>query len=117
MILDGLFSNLSHDDMIDSAMESLALSAGHFQLIGMIHHPRYINNPKIFRSYFVGREFRAVNGKHSWLAVDSQKALADSVYPRQVASTRLLMAGQPVGNGILYGPRSPMHLKDGVPAN
>lgn len=34
-----------------------------------------------------------------------------------VASTRLLMAGQPVGNGILYGPRSPMHLKDGVPAN
>lgn len=79
MILDGLFSNLSHDDMIDSAMESLALSAGHFQLIGMIHHPRYINNPKIFRSYFVGREFRAVNGKHSWLAVDSQKDVPASL--------------------------------------
>jgi len=65
--------------MIDSAMESLALSAGHFQLIGMIHHPRYINNPKIFRSYFVGREFRAVNGKHSWLAVDSQKDVPASL--------------------------------------
>lgn len=72
MILDGLFSNLSHDDMIDSAMESLRLSAGHFQLIGMIHHPRYINNPKIFPSYFVGRPYRSTNGKHAWLTVDPQ---------------------------------------------
>lgn len=70
MILDGLFSNLSHDNMIDSAMESLRLSAGHFQLIGMIHHPRYINNPKIFPSYFVGRPYRASGGKHAWLTVD-----------------------------------------------
>ena len=29
-------------------------------------------------------------------------------------STRLLSAGRP--NGILYGPRSPMYLKEGVPA-
>ncbi|WP_041492378.1 hypothetical protein [Burkholderia lata] len=74
VILDGLFSNLSHDDMIDSAMESLRLSAGHFQLIGMIHHPRYINNPKIFPAYFVGRPYRANGGKHSWLTVDPHKA-------------------------------------------
>lgn len=73
VILDGLFSNLSHDDMIDAAMESLRLSSGHFQLIGMIHHPRYINNPKIFPSYFVGRPYRASNGKHAWLTVDPQK--------------------------------------------
>lgn len=33
------------------------------------------------------------------------------------ASYRLLTAGQPMGNGILYGPRSPMYLKDGVPAH
>lgn len=79
MILDGLFSNLSHDDMIDSAMESLRLSAGHFQLIGMIHHPRYINNPKIFPSFFVGREFRATNGKHSWLTLDPQKDVPASL--------------------------------------
>lgn len=31
-----------------------------------------------------------------------------------VTSMRLLAAGRP--NGILYGPRSPMYLKDGVPA-
>lgn len=31
MILDGLFSNLSHDDLIDSAMESLRLSVGKTQ--------------------------------------------------------------------------------------
>ncbi|WP_238762242.1 hypothetical protein [Pseudomonas aeruginosa] len=79
MILDGLFSNLSHDDLIDSAMESLRLSAGHFQLIGMIHHPRYINNPKIFPSYFVGRPYRASNGKHAWLTVDWQKNAPDSL--------------------------------------
>lgn len=79
MILDGLFSNLSHDDMIDSAMESLRLSAGHFQLIGMIHHPRYINNPKIFRSYFVGRPYRSSNGKHAWLTVDPQNNVPGSL--------------------------------------
>lgn len=79
MILDGLFSNLSHDDMIDSAMESLRLSAGHFQLIGMIHHPRYINNPKIFRSYFVGRPYRSTNGKHAWLTVDPQNDVPGSL--------------------------------------
>lgn len=73
VILDGLFSNLSHDTMIDSAMESLRLSAGHFQLIGMIHHPRYINNPKIFPSYFVGRPYHAKGGKHSWLTVESNE--------------------------------------------
>jgi hypothetical protein len=79
MILDGLFSNLSHDDMIDSAMESLRLSAGHFQLIGMIHHPRYINNPKIFRAYFVGRPYRSSNGKHAWLSVDSKNDVPGSL--------------------------------------
>lgn len=79
VILDGLFSNLSHDDMIDSAMESLRLSSGHFQLIGMIHHPRYINNPKIFPSYFVGRPYRANSGKHTWLAVDLQKNVPGSL--------------------------------------
>jgi chaperonin cofactor prefoldin len=73
MILDGLFSNLSHDEMIDSAMESLRQSTGHFQLIGMIHHPRYINNPKIFPSYFVGRPFTTDDGKHSWLTVDHER--------------------------------------------
>lgn len=79
VILDGLFSNLSHDDMIDSAMESLRLSAGHFQLIGMIHHPRYINNPKIFPSYFVGRPYRANGGKHAWLTVDPLKNVPGSL--------------------------------------
>jgi hypothetical protein len=70
IILDGLFSSLSHDELIDSAMESLRASAGHFQLIGMIHHPRYINNAKIFPAYFVGRPFKATSGKHTWLTVD-----------------------------------------------
>lgn len=79
VILDGLFSNLSHDDMIDSAMESLRLSAGHFQLIGMIHHPRYINNPKIFPSYFVGRPYRATGGKHTWLTVEPEKNVPGSL--------------------------------------
>lgn len=79
MILDGLFSNLSHDEMIDSAMESLSLSSGHFQLIGMIHHPRYINNPKIFPAYFVGRRFSAQGSKHSWLSTNSNQECPSSL--------------------------------------
>jgi len=70
MILDGLFSNLSDDDMIDAAMESLRESAGYFQLIGLNHHPRYVNNYSIFPAYFVGREMKSTSGsKHSWLTV------------------------------------------------
>ena len=79
MILDGLFSNLSHDEMIDSAMESLRQSTGHFQLIGMIHHPRYINNPNIFPEYYVGRPFATDDGKHSWLTVDKDKDVPASL--------------------------------------
>lgn len=79
IILDGLFSSLSHDELIDSAMESLRASAGHFQLIGMIHHPRYINNAKIFPAYFVGRPFKATSGKHAWLTVDKHKDVPASL--------------------------------------
>ncbi|HYD62829.1 MAG TPA: hypothetical protein VEC35_20920 [Noviherbaspirillum sp.] len=79
VILDGLFSSLSHDELIDSAMESLRMSAGHFQLIGMIHHPRYINNARIFPAYFVGRPFRATSGKHAWLTVDKDKNMPASL--------------------------------------
>lgn len=79
IILDGLFSSLSHDELIDSAMESLRASAGHFQLIGMIHHPRYINNARIFPAYFVGRPFKATSGKHAWLTVDRQRDVPGSL--------------------------------------
>lgn len=72
MILDGLFSNLSDDDLIDSAMESLRQSSGHFQLIGMIHHPRYINNSNIFPAYCAGKIISSASSKNSWLAVDTK---------------------------------------------
>ena len=43
------------------------------------------------------------------------ESLSDKGHPiAGIASFRLLSAGRP--NGILYGPRSPMYLKEGVPS-
>jgi glycosyltransferase involved in cell wall biosynthesis len=58
IIFDGLFSNLSDEKLINDAFEGLKYVGGNFQLIGLMHNPRYVNNPDIFPTYLVGERFR-----------------------------------------------------------
>jgi hypothetical protein len=53
--IDGLFSNLSSDDLIEPSMQSLRNTKDHFQLVGWIHNQNYINNYAIFPVSISGR--------------------------------------------------------------
>lgn len=61
IILDGLFSKLSHKKLIEDSLESLRNTRGRFQMIGLIHNPNYENDPSIFPSYLVGS---VIGGQH-----------------------------------------------------
>ncbi|WP_043510350.1 hypothetical protein, partial [Halomonas sp. BC04] len=54
ILLDGLFSKLSHRRLIQDSLESLRNTRGRFQMIGLIHNPNYENDPEIFPTYLVG---------------------------------------------------------------
>ncbi len=59
LFFDGLFSNLSNDNIIDDAFQGLKFVGDNFQLIGLLHHPRYVNNSEIFPIHLVGKRFRS----------------------------------------------------------
>lgn len=57
LFIDGLFSNLSDEDIINGAFRGLREVSEGFQLIGFIHNPQYINNPDLFPAHLVGKKF------------------------------------------------------------
>ncbi|WP_148255089.1 coiled-coil domain-containing protein [Aidingimonas lacisalsi] len=61
ILLDGLFSKLSHRRLIQDSLESLRNTRGRFQMIGLIHNPNYENDPGIFPTYLVGS---VIGGQH-----------------------------------------------------
>lgn len=63
ILLDGLFSKLSHRKMIQDSLESLRNTRGRFQMIGLIHNPNYENDPGIFPTYLVGSVIGARHGQ------------------------------------------------------
>lgn len=65
MFFDGLFSNLSSDEIINDAFQGLSDIDMNFQLIGLIHNPNYVNNKAIFPVHLVGKKYSATKeGKH-----------------------------------------------------
>jgi hypothetical protein len=65
LFFDGLFSNLSNDRIINEAFEGLKYVGDAFQLIGLIHNTRYVNNKDIFPVHLIGRRFQKPNGEKS----------------------------------------------------
>ena len=65
LFFDGLFSNLSNENIIDDAFEGLKYVGDNFQLIGLIHHTRYVNNPEIFKTHLVGQRFKRIGEKRN----------------------------------------------------
>ena len=63
IILDGLFSKLSHKKLIEDSLESLRNTRGRFQMIGLIHNPNYENDPAIFPTYLVGNIIGGLQGQ------------------------------------------------------
>ncbi|GAA0587125.1 hypothetical protein GCM10008997_39250 [Halomonas salifodinae] len=63
ILLDGLFSKLSHRRLIQDSLESLRNTRGRFQMIGLIHNPNYENDPGIFPTYLVGSVIGGAQGQ------------------------------------------------------
>lgn len=77
IILDGLFSNLSREELIDESLRALDACKGVFQLVGLIHNRGYVNNYKIFPTFIVAKPYRAVTDgltQDYWYDFDSSHA-------------------------------------------
>lgn len=75
MIIDGLFSNLSDPKLINSVMSSLTVTRGHFQMIGLVHDPKYQHNFDLFPVFLMGKS----QNDQSWVSfddIDKTNALA-----------------------------------------
>lgn len=69
VIIDGLFSNLSNRELIKESLRAMSKVRGNFQLIGLIHHPQYQNDPDIFPNHIVlARMKRGRSGSYVYLA-------------------------------------------------
>lgn len=75
MIIDGLFSNLSDPKLIRSVMSSLTVTRGHFQLIGLVHDPKYQHDFNLFPVFLIGKTQES-QGWVSFDRVDESGALA-----------------------------------------
>lgn len=69
IILDGLFSKLSHKKLIEDSLESLRNTRGRFQMMGLIHNPNYENDPGIFPTYLVGNVIGGLQGQGGHVTV------------------------------------------------
>nr|WP_300308283.1 hypothetical protein [Halomonas sp.] len=87
ILLDGLFSKLSHRRLIQDSLESLRNTRGRFQMIGLIHNPNYENDPEIFPTYLVGSVIGGGQGGH--VMVRDGKAMAPEEQGRSVGEASL----------------------------
>ena len=72
LIIDGLFSNLSDESLIDLSLGGSLELQSNLQIIGFIHPPHYRNNFDIFPRFIVGKPAGGIgeDGEHVWTNVD-----------------------------------------------
>lgn len=76
LIIDGLFSDLSAPDLIESAMSGIEDTRGRFQLIGLIHIPQYQNDFQVFPVLLYGKERVSPGGGHGWVQIEEGQPTA-----------------------------------------
>ena len=78
MIIDGLFSNLSNRELIESSMAGIESTRGSFQLIGLIHNPYYQNDFDKFPVFIIGKnESNGLQGDEAKGWVSFRERMAD----------------------------------------
>jgi hypothetical protein len=79
VLIDGLFSNLSNRELIKESLRAMSKVRGNFQLIGLIHHPQYQNDPEIFPNHIVlARMKHGRSGSYVYL-VDGKSVAANDL--------------------------------------
>lgn len=89
ILLDGLFSKLSHRRLIQDSLESLRNTRGRFQMIGLIHNPNYENDPAIFPTYLVGSVIGGVQGQGGHVMVRDGRVSAPETLGRSTGEASL----------------------------
>ena len=89
IILDGLFSKLSHRKLIEDSLESLRNTRGRFQMIGLIHNPNYENDPGIFPTYLVGNVIGGLQGQGGHVIVKEGVKVSPEAVGRGVGEASL----------------------------
>ncbi|SDL80465.1 hypothetical protein SAMN05661010_02610 [Modicisalibacter muralis] len=82
ILLDGLFSKLSHRRLIQDSLESLRNTRGRFQMIGLIHNPNYENDAAIFPTYLVGSVIGGQQGQGGHVVVRDGRVVAPEAIGR-----------------------------------
>lgn len=94
MLIDGLFSNLSNRELIDSSMAGIESTRGRFQLIGLIHNPHYQNDYEKFPVFIVGKNEsngRQKDGLKGWVSFRDENVEKGTL---RTAQTRRIPAPQ-----------------------
>ncbi|MFG6178357.1 hypothetical protein ACGTN6_14035 [Halomonas sp. THAF12] len=89
ILLDGLFSKLSHRRLIQDSLDSLRNTRGRFQMIGLIHNPNYENDAEIFPTYLVGSVIGGVQGQGGHVMVRDGRLTAPESLGRSVGEASL----------------------------
>lgn len=74
LIIDGLFSSLSDDDLIDLSLGDSGSLQSNFQIVGFLHPPHYRNNFDIFPRMLIGKTAMGLEGdqRHVWTEIVTQ---------------------------------------------
>nr|WP_297458319.1 hypothetical protein [uncultured Halomonas sp.] len=89
ILLDGLFSKLSHRRLIQDSLESLRNTRGRFQMIGLIHNPNYENDAAIFPTYLVGSVIGGQQGQGGHVVVRDGRVIAPEAIGRGAGEASL----------------------------
>lgn len=89
ILLDGLFSKLSHRRLIQDSLESLRNTRGRFQMIGLIHNPNYENDPAIFPTYLVGSVIGGAQGQGGHVMVRDGRIVEPTTLGRSTGEASL----------------------------
>lgn len=88
IILDGLFSNLSNDSLIQDSLKALDACKDVFQLIGLIHNKGYVNDFAIFPTYIVGKKFSKDNkSQEEWSEFEGKRKGENGFFHATVINT------------------------------
>jgi hypothetical protein len=88
IILDGLFSNLSNDSLIQDSLKALDACKDVFQLIGLIHNKGYVNDFDIFPTYIVGKKFSKDNkSQEEWSEFEGKRKGENGFFHATVINT------------------------------
>ena len=92
LLIDGLFSQLSDENLISLSMKSLPDTEGNFQIIGFIHSPTYVHQHdfKVFPVLIQGVQHQQIDGsrKIKWVSLEKQNDTQSHLFMKVAVSPK-----------------------------